>query len=433
MTGLSARDRRRRLRCAHSSTDIKEGSRDAGIHAFPSVADRDRPAPGGAGPAARWPAAASSATPQSLCIGHHPQDFVWYTASCTGHDEPEIDPLSTAAGSAQNLTWTLVLPSNGAVPVDVGRPRRSGSAAPSPRPDSLDNQAFLRAPVLPQQSRPRAAPGGGCNVTRRGLRRLHGRARRSWEVSQAPASPSRRRSMHDALTDSQSGGPLIMKAGDTITDHQYITSAADGMHITVTDLNSGHSGTIVLNSHVDGPLMPDFSVAEDRQRARLGPGPRHAQRVRQPGDRGPHRQLHHAGRSSSAHPGHLDQAALLLLQRADLARLLADPDQERHLRLPQHGADRVGDRVRSSAPRPRSTPFVRRPPATARLVLAATRGMPTTRPTAPSRTGATTRARPTTTARRRTQFATPATRELRQRPTAIDPQYCSTPLSAPIP
>jgi hypothetical protein len=32
------------------------------------------------------------------------------------------------------------------------------------------------------------------------------------------------------------------------------------MHITVTDLTTGHSGTIVLNSKVDGPLMPAFSV-----------------------------------------------------------------------------------------------------------------------------------------------------------------------------
>jgi hypothetical protein len=32
------------------------------------------------------------------------------------------------------------------------------------------------------------------------------------------------------------------------------------MHITVTDLTTGHSGTIVLNSKTDGPLMPAYSV-----------------------------------------------------------------------------------------------------------------------------------------------------------------------------
>jgi len=62
------------------------------------------------------------------------------------------------------------------------------------------------------------------------------------------------------LTDSGTGGPLIMHAGDTITDHQYVTAAQDGMHITVTDVTTGHAGTIVLNSKTNGPLMPAFSV-----------------------------------------------------------------------------------------------------------------------------------------------------------------------------
>src|SRR6266581_3876759 len=55
---------------------------------------------------------AHAAGGQSLCIGHHPEEYIWYTGSCTGHDEPEIDPLSNAPGSAQDLTWRLVLPTN---------------------------------------------------------------------------------------------------------------------------------------------------------------------------------------------------------------------------------------------------------------------------------------------------------------------------------
>ena len=42
---------------------------------------------------------------------------VWYAQGCTGHDEPELDPVSSLAGSAQELTWTAVLPTDGAVPV----------------------------------------------------------------------------------------------------------------------------------------------------------------------------------------------------------------------------------------------------------------------------------------------------------------------------
>ena len=50
-------------------------------------------------------AGVSGGSGQSLCIGHHPGPDVWYNASCTGHDEPEIDPLSNHAGSARDLTW----------------------------------------------------------------------------------------------------------------------------------------------------------------------------------------------------------------------------------------------------------------------------------------------------------------------------------------
>src|SRR5437660_10930971 len=78
---------------------------------------------------------------QSLCIGHHPQEFVWYTASCTGHDEPEIDPLSSRAGSAQDLTWTIVLPTNGAMQVDSGGPTFWIGGTVSD-PNSLFRQAF---------------------------------------------------------------------------------------------------------------------------------------------------------------------------------------------------------------------------------------------------------------------------------------------------
>src|SRR5215471_4600110 len=55
---------------------------------------------------------------QSICIGHHPQEYIWYTGSCSGHDEPEIDPLSSRPGSAKDLTWTIVLPTDNTTAVD---------------------------------------------------------------------------------------------------------------------------------------------------------------------------------------------------------------------------------------------------------------------------------------------------------------------------
>lgn len=204
-------------------------------------------------PAARSRAAGSGG--QSLCIAHHPQDFVWYTQSCTGHDEPEIDPLSTQAGSAQDLTWTVVLPTDGSTQVDaVGPTFWIGGTVSDP--NSLDGQAFLELQFYPNSITTGCTSGGGYNVTY--AQNVYTACSPVWEVSKTGYAESA--AFNAMLTDSRTGGPLEMHAGDTITDHQYITAAQDGMHITVTDVTTGHSGTIVLNSKIDGPLMPAYSV-----------------------------------------------------------------------------------------------------------------------------------------------------------------------------
>jgi hypothetical protein len=208
------------------------------------------------------PPARAAGSGQSLCIGHHPQDFVWYTSSCTGHDEPEIDPLSTDPGSAQNLTWTVVLPTNepGTTEAQVGQVDSVGPTfwigGSVTDPNSLFDEAFLELQFYPNSITTNCAAGGGYNVTYSA--NTYTACSPVWEVSKHGNAESA--AFNAMLTDSATGGPLIMHAGDTITDHQYITAANDGMHITVTDLTTGHSGTIVLDSKTDGPLMPAFSV-----------------------------------------------------------------------------------------------------------------------------------------------------------------------------
>ena len=201
-------------------------------------------------------ASASTSNAQSLCIAHHPQNFVWYTHSCTGHDEPELDPLSSRAGSARDLTWTIVLPTNGGVQVDtVGPTFWIGGTVTDP--NSLFGQAFLELQFYPNSIVTGCTAGGGFNLTYSA--NTYSACSPVWEVSQHGNSESA--AFNAMLTDSAGAGPLLMHAGDVITDHQYVTPAADGMHITVTDLTTGHAGTIVLNSKVDGPLMPAY----DRQ------------------------------------------------------------------------------------------------------------------------------------------------------------------------
>jgi hypothetical protein len=205
--------------------------------------------------AATAPRAHAAGNGQSLCIGHHPLEFVWYTSSCTGHDEPEIDPLSNAPGSAQDLTWTIVLPRNGALQVDsVGPTFWIGGTVSDP--NSLFGQAFLELQFYPNSVVTNCTSGGGYDVTYSA--NTYSVCSPVWEVS--PHGSAESAAFNAMLTDSATGGPLLMHAGDTITDHQYVTAARDGMHITVTDVTTGHSGTIVLDSKHDGPLMPAFSV-----------------------------------------------------------------------------------------------------------------------------------------------------------------------------
>src|SRR5438270_1211413 len=150
---------------------------------------------------------------QSLCIGHHPQEYVWYTSSCTGHDEPEIDPLSNRAGSAQDLTWTIVLPTNGAMQVDsVGPTFWIGGTVSDP--NSLFGQAFLEVQFYPNSIVQTCTPNGGYQL--KYAANTFSVCSPVWAVtSKCNAGQPAFNAM---LVDSATGGPLTMHAGDTITD-----------------------------------------------------------------------------------------------------------------------------------------------------------------------------------------------------------------------
>jgi len=205
---------------------------------------------------------------QTACLGHHPQYIngkfeVWYTAGCTGHDEPELDPVSNAPGSARDLTWTAVLPTDGLSLVsDVGPTFWFGGTVTDP--NSLFGQAFVELQFYPDSLVTKCAADGGFNVSFSA--NTYTVCSPVWKIvpnnlnSKGFAETAAFNAM---LQDSSTpGNPLVMKAGDTITVHFYVTAANDGFHITVTDLNTGHHGTIVLNSTSDGPLMPAYDTQQ---------------------------------------------------------------------------------------------------------------------------------------------------------------------------
>ena len=216
--------------------------------------------PAGAGPSAggQQPAA-NSAQGQSggVCIGRHPNaSAVWYTGACSGHDEPELDPVSSLPGSAQDLTWTAVLPSDGSVPVSaVGPTFWWGGTVTDPNPHSLFGQAFLELQFYPDSIVNTCSSDGGFNVTH---------APNKFSVCSPVFQVSTQSGAENAafnaeLYDGSSHSPLVMNGGDTIKVHFFVASQSQGWNIQVTDLTTGHSGTIVLNSKY-GPMLPVFNA-----------------------------------------------------------------------------------------------------------------------------------------------------------------------------
>jgi hypothetical protein len=213
-------------------------------------------------------AASAQAQTAKNCLAHHPlyilgQFEVTYTQGCTGHDEPELFPISSAPSSARDLTWTAVLPTNGRSSVsDVGPTFWFGGTVTDAK--SLFGQAFVELQFYPDSTVTKCFSDGAfavnftpniftaCSPVFK-LLPTHTGGKNFTEPTAFNAM------LEDSTTP---GSALIMHAGDTITVHYYVTAAADGFHITVTDLNTAHSGTIVLNSTSDGPLMPAYDTQQ---------------------------------------------------------------------------------------------------------------------------------------------------------------------------
>jgi hypothetical protein len=195
----------------------------------------------------------------SVCIGRHPNaSAAWYTGACSGHDEPELDPVSSLPGSAQDLTWTAVLPSDGSVPVSaVGPTFWWGGAVTDPNPHSLLGQAFLELQFYPDSIVNTCSSDGGFNVTQAPDK--FSVCSPVWQVS--TQSGAENAAFNAELYDGSSHSPLVMNGGDTVRIHFFVASPSQGWNIAVTDLTTGHSGTIVLNSKY-GPLLPLFGTQQ---------------------------------------------------------------------------------------------------------------------------------------------------------------------------
>jgi hypothetical protein len=209
--------------------------------------------------------ASASGVNGSGCIAHHPNyvEDVFeplYVAGCTGHDEPELDPVSSAPHSAKNLTWRFVLPSDGVFPVSATGPTFWFGGTVTD-PNSLFGQGFLEVQFYPDALVRNCTPNGGFVVDY--APNTYTVCSPVWSIHTTGQKPvfHEPAAFNAMLTTGPKHQPLVMHAGDTIDLHFHVVSQNEGWHIDVTDETTGGSGTIVLNS-ADGPLLPAFDTQE---------------------------------------------------------------------------------------------------------------------------------------------------------------------------
>jgi hypothetical protein len=202
---------------------------------------------------------------QGACVAHRPayvEDVfeVRYSSGCSGHDEPELMPVSDQPGSAKDLTWTFVLPSNGAnVDVDAVGPT-FWFGGPVDDSNSYLGQAYEELQFYPNAVVTNCEPNGGAAMKHQAgawtvcspTWSIHATGRKP--IFHEPAA------FNGMLHTPGSSAAMVMHQGDQISIHFFVTAAKDGWHISVLDHDTGQQGTIVLDSKTDGPLMPAYSV-----------------------------------------------------------------------------------------------------------------------------------------------------------------------------
>ena len=204
-------------------------------------------------------AGTATVTEGSACVAHpfqYSEDLeIHYTKGCTGHDEPELDPISDAKGSARNLTWTAYLPSDGTQEVSkLGFGFWFGGTVTDP--GSLYDQAFEELQFYPDTMVSKCTSHGGFVFHH--APNTFTSCSPVWQVVKQNGQYVENAAFNDMLRDGNSDQPLVMHGGDLVQVAYFVTKAQDGWHIRVTDKTTGHTGTIVLNNSAHGPMMPAY-------------------------------------------------------------------------------------------------------------------------------------------------------------------------------
>jgi hypothetical protein len=204
--------------------------------------------------------ASSAASCLAHIVGGLSEDWYdYYTPGCTGHDEPELDPVSSAPGSAQNITWRVALPADGTTTVSsVGPTFWFGGTVKDTNPQKIGGEGFLELQFYPDSFTTRCTQDGGFKLQHEAD--VYTACSPVWTIEQQPdGSISEPAAFNGMLMNGAGTGPFVMHALDIVDVHIWARGSGAAYQEQVTDETNGQtSGVLVLNSPGDGPLTPEF-------------------------------------------------------------------------------------------------------------------------------------------------------------------------------
>jgi hypothetical protein len=204
-----------------------------------------------------------ASAPHVACLAHIANVHVeYYSGNCTGHDEPELDPVSNAPHSARDITWRVQLPANGKTNVSsVGPTFWFGGTVGDSNPDKIGGEGFLEMQFYPD-ARLTACSDDGDFFFNQEVG-TYTACSPVWTIAQEGDDIIEPAAFNGMLRNSSGTGPFIMHARDIVDIHIWSPSMRDAYREQITDETTHQtSGILLLVSTTDGPLTPAFDTNE---------------------------------------------------------------------------------------------------------------------------------------------------------------------------
>jgi hypothetical protein len=198
-----------------------------------------------------------------MCLAHIANvDETYYSANCTGHDEPELDPVSSAPHSALDISWHVALPADGSASVtSVGPTFWFGGAVADKNPRKLGGQGFLELQIYPDSQLLACTPDGGFEVVHEAG--VYTACSPVWTLTQEGDEIDEPPAFNGMLMNSSRTGPFVMHARDIVDIHIWAPTIREAYREQLTDETTHQvSSILVLLSRTDGPLTPAFDTQQ---------------------------------------------------------------------------------------------------------------------------------------------------------------------------